>query len=294
MRRSPLMTTFRIGYALLLGAALAAASPSTILDRAEELYQRTQYREALRLLEATPEKTAAAYELIGKSYYMVEDFKKASEAFEKAVAADPRNARAWDWLGKAYGKRAETSSFLTAPSYASKARKYFERAVELDPQNVDANDDLFEYHLEAPGFLGGGIEKATQCSERVRELDPAKYQSMKARLAEKQKEFSQAEQFWRQAVQLAPSQVGRLVDLAKFFARQGRSSESEETLERAAKIAPDKPELKFERAKTYIRSGRNLEAARKLLEEYLKATLTPDDPPRAEAERLLKSIPRTG
>ena len=288
------MTTCRTGCAFLLWAAVAVASPGATLDRAEELYRRTEYRQALQLLEAGPERTAAAYELIGRCFYMLEDFKKASDALEKATAADPRNARAWDWLGKAFGKRAETSSFLTAPSYASKARQYFVRAVELDPHNLDAIDDLFEYYLEAPGLLGGGVDKAANLSEKVREQDPAKYHSMKARLAEKQKQLPQAEQFWRQAAQLAPSQVGRLVDLAKFFARQGRFSESEETFQRAAKIAPDNIQLKFEHAKAYIRAGRNREAARKLLEEYLKAPLTPDDPPRAEAERLLRSIARRG
>ena len=57
------------------------------------------------------------------------------------------------------------------------------------------------------------------------------------------------------------------------------------------KIAPEKPELKFEHAKTYIESGRNREVAKKLLREYLNSSLTPDDPPRSEAERLLKQTP---
>jgi len=44
----------------------------------------------------------------------------------------------------------------------------------------------------------------------------------------------------------------------------------------------------YARADTYIEQGRNLAAARKLLKRYLEAQLTPDDPPRAEAEKLLK------
>ena len=86
----------------------------------------------------------------------------------------------------------------------------------------------------------------------------------------------------------------RSADLAKFLARRSRFSESEEAFDGAAKLAPDNAELKFERAKTYLESKRNLDLARRLLEEYLKATLTPDDPPRAEAEQLLKSIARSG
>ena len=46
---------------------------------------------------------------------------------------------------------------FTATGLASKARQNFERAVQLDPQNREALSDLFEYYLEAPGFLGGGL-----------------------------------------------------------------------------------------------------------------------------------------
>jgi len=52
----------RTADALLLCAAMAAALHGLQLDRAQELYQRTQYREALRLLEASREKTAAILE----------------------------------------------------------------------------------------------------------------------------------------------------------------------------------------------------------------------------------------
>ena len=276
-----------------LGVVVAFASPDPNLERAADLYQRTAYPEALRLLEASPEKTAPTYELMGKCFYRLEEFSKATDVLEKAVAADPRNANYWDWLGKAYGRRAETSAFFNQPRYAVKAREHFEKAVALDPQNQEALSDLFDYYLEAPGFLGGGMDKAANLSERIRDRDPSKYNAMKARLAEKRKELPQAEQFWRQAVQLAPAQAGRLVDLAKFLARRGRFSESDEEFERAAKIAPDNAELKFERAKTYVEAKRNSALARRLLEEYLKASLTPDDPPRAEAERLLKSIARS-
>src|SRR3990172_6846578 len=277
-----------------IGVVVALASPDPNLDRAAELYQRTAYRETLRLLDAAPAKTAPTYELMGKCYYRLEEFDKATDALEKAVAADPKNANSGDWLGKAYGRRAETSSFFTAPRYAVKAREHFERALALDAQNQEALSDLFDYYLEAPGFLGGGLDKATVLSERIRDRDPSPPHAMKARLAEKRKESPQAEQFWRQAVQLAPSQAGRLADLAKFLARRGRFSESEEAFDGAARLAPDNAELKFERARTYVASKRNLDLARRLLEDYLKATLTPDDPPRAEAERLLKSIAQIG
>jgi tetratricopeptide (TPR) repeat protein len=265
------------------------AGPSN-LDRAFALYEKTQYQQALQIAEATQPRTPAVLEMIGKCYYMMDDYKKATEIFEKAAAADPRNSVYWDWLGKAYGRRAETSSFLTAPHNAGEARDHFEKAVEIDPRNIDAVDDLFEYYLEAPGFLGGGEDKAVQLSERIRTVSPAKYQSMQARVAEKEKQLPSAEQHLRQAIEAAPAEVGRVIDLARFFARQGRPSESDAAFERARQINPASADLKFQRARVYVDSHRNLDEARKLLQEYLNAPLTPDDPPRADAQKLLERI----
>jgi tetratricopeptide (TPR) repeat protein len=220
---------------------------------------------------------------------MLEDFKRATQALEKAAAMDPNNSNYFDWLGKVYGKRAETSNFMTAWSYAGKCRNNFERAIELDGRNLEAIDDLFEFDLNAPSFIGGGIDKAATISERVRDLNQEKYHGLQARLAEKQKDFSRQEKHLRLALDAAPpSSVGRVLDLAQFLAKQGRFDESEAMFERAKKIAPQSAELKFKRAKTYLQSGRNRQEARKLLQQYLESSLTPDDPPRSEAERLLK------
>ena len=68
--------------------------------------------------------------------------------------------RPLNWLGRAYGRRAETSNPFTAPGYASKARQMFEKSVALDPSNKEATGDLLDFYLEAPGFMGGGYEKA--------------------------------------------------------------------------------------------------------------------------------------
>ncbi len=114
---------------------------------------------------------------------------------------------------------------------------------------------------------------------------------MLARIAEKRKEYQTAEQQFRLAAEAAPRQVGRVLDLAKFLAKRGRYQESEEAFVRAEKLAPNAPKVLFERANAYIRTGRNLDTARVLLQRYLEATLTPDDPPRKDAESLLKRLP---
>ena len=278
----------QLGLIYLLTAAVWAASPQW--DQAFKLYNRTDFEASLRILQNIPNKDAAVYELIGRNHYMLADYKKATDALEKALAGDPRNSAIALWTGRAFGRRAETSSILTAPGLASKARQYFEKAVQLNPRNLEALTDLFEYYLEAPGFLGGGLDKAEATSAQISEIDAAEGYWTRAKLDEKRKQFHGAEDQLRRAVAAAPQQIGRLMDLARFLAKHGRVQESDQNLANAEQINPDSPKLWYTKADLYIQQKRNLDVAKDLLQRYLTSTLTPDDPPRSEAEKLLKQI----
>ncbi|MBZ5676545.1 MAG: tetratricopeptide repeat protein [Acidobacteriia bacterium] len=275
---------FLLALAVWAGS-ISAKTPEW--DRAHELYQRTEYAQALAVLNQVPNKDVDTLQLIGQCRFMQGDYKQAGDAFEKALALAPRSSELHRLLGNVYGRRAETGSMLTAPGNAKKARQYFEQAVELDPNNREAAANLFEYYLEAPGFLGGGLDKAESLAKRIATLDtPAGHHAL-AQLERKQKRYDAAEQQLRSAVALAPRQIGRLVDLARFLADRGRVKESDEQFAEAARIAPKSPELLFARAETYIQQKRNLKDAHELLERYLASPLTPDDPPRQEARTLL-------
>lgn len=267
--------------ALLLQADLVSARSH---------FDRAQYEAAVEALKSDNQANPEVQFLLGKAYYMLGDYKKSTEALEKAAALEPGNSDYFNWLGKAYGRRAETASVFTAPGLAAKARQAFERAVALNPRNLEAINDLFSYYLEAPGFLGGGLEKAARLAEKIRALDPVEYEYAQAQLAVRRKEFRAAEQHFRTAMELAPRQVGRVLDLARFLSNQGRHRESEELIARAEKLAPENPKVIFEKAQNYVRAGRNLDAARSLLEKYIRMPLGPDDPSRHEALKLLKQL----
>lgn len=275
------------GLLLIFGTAGLLAAGSSELERARNLYDLTAFDQSLRVLEAIAEKNAAIYDLMGRDYYMQGDYKRSTEVLEKAMAAEPHDAFHALWLGRAYGRRAESASWFTAPGLAAKAHQYFERAVELDPRNLEALADLFDYYLEAPGFLGGGEEKAQRTAAQIAQLSPAEGYLAKAKLAEKRKEYSNAEAHLRLAVGAAPQQIGKLIELAHFLVRQGRVQEADQSLARAEIIAPGSPRLMLARADLYIKTGRK-QQARDILQRYMSAQLTPDDPPRSEALRLLR------
>jgi Flp pilus assembly protein TadD len=273
-----------------VGITVLAASPD--LDRARTLYQHTEYQQSLAVLlpVAAGSHDAAMLQLLGQDYFMLADYKKATEALERAAAIEPDNPKILNWLGRGWGRRAETSGPFTAPGYATKARQAFERSVALDPTSKEATGDLLDYYLDAPGFLGGGMQKAQELARLIARTDAAEGHYAQALIEDRRKEYDSAEQHFRHAAELAPKQVGRFLDLAKYLAKRGRFAESEAVFEHAAKVAPNNPRVLFERASTYVKDKRNLEQARDMLVRYIQAPLTADDPPRQEAEALLKKI----
>ncbi len=279
--RRPICAVF---LTLVCASGLFAAQD---LTKAEELYNRTDYEHSLALLDKQSNDAAINF-LIGRNSFMMGNFKAASEFFEKAIQVSPSSSEYFDWLGRAYGRRAETSNPLMAPAWASRARQAFEKSVQLDPKNRDALGDLFDYYLEAPGFLGGGYDKAFGVAERLSAIDPGEAYYDRFKLDQKRKEFGSAEQHLRQAVAAAPHSVGHIIALARYLANQGRISESDALFADAQQVAPDNPKVWFAQADVLVRQKRNLSEAKALLTKYVNAPITADDPPREEALRLLK------
>ena len=273
---------------ILLSTILLAGGPN--YQRALALYNHTEYDASLKILLPAAEKKAPILLLIGQDYFMMGDAVRATEYFQQAVDLEPTNSVFYHWLGRAYGRRAETGSMFTAMGSASKARQDFEKAVQLDSHNYEAVNDLFEFYVEAPSFIGGGLDKAERLAQLIAAHDAAEGNYAQARIAEKRKEYPRAESHLRKAMELAPRQVGRVIDLAKFLAKHGRFDESEKTFQAADKIAPGAPKLMFARASAYIQAKRNIETAKRLLQRYLTVRLTPDDPPREEARKLLEQV----
>jgi len=272
----------------VFAAVSSARAASVVWVRAHDLYQRTEYNESLAQLLAVDPKDAATLQLMGQDYFMLGEYKKSTEFLDKAAALTPDDPQCLLWLGRAYGRRAETSNPFSAPGFATKARQMFEKAVALEPSNREAVGDLFDFYLDAPGFLGGGQNKAEALASRVSQIDPAEGLYYQAQIDDRRNQYDSAEKKLRRAIEIAPTQSGRYLELAKFLAKRGRIPESEAMFEEAARLSPNNPHQIFDRASLYVKERRNLAQARELLERYLRLSLTPNDPPRDRAEALLK------
>jgi tetratricopeptide (TPR) repeat protein len=229
----------------------------------------------------------------GKKLYGKEDYKRASEMFEEAVKLSPDTSAYHYWLGLAYGRRAQNTSkwkVFSAIGLAGKTRETIEYAVTLDASNKGALLALFEFYLQAPSMVGGGVEKAEQLAARIEKLYPAAGARSWASIYEKLEEFDRAEEKLRLARKLERDDVGHLLSLASFLSRRGRHEESDKLFAEAFQRAPAFPEVWFSRGKALVRSGRHPGEARELLSRYLKADLPADATPRFEARELLQQL----
>jgi tetratricopeptide (TPR) repeat protein len=274
---------------LLLCAGLQAANPPNVRD-ARDLYGQCDFSQSLKILLSIPNKDADALQLMGQDYFMLAEYKKSTETLEKAVALGNASSELYMWLGRAYGRRAETAGPFTASGYASRARKMFEKSVEMDVRNREAVGDLLDYYLAAPGFLGGGLNKAEDLARKVEAFDAPEGHYLLAQVEDKRKHFDAAEQHLRKALELAPKEMSRVLVLARYLAKHGRANESDALFAKAAEMEPGNPRVIFYQAESYVEGRRNPDQARQLLERYIALPLTPDDPPRDSAKALLAKI----
>ncbi len=141
---------------------------------------------------------------------------------EKAVALDGRVAKYHRQLAEVLGVEAQHAGPLKIVFLAHQFRGEIDSAISLDPSDVQAQRDLLEYYLVAPGIAGGDLQKAIGVAAHIGELDVAEGYLAQARLAAYRKQMGETEAMLRRAVEArrvdgnSPSYRAR-VELAKFY-----------------------------------------------------------------------------
>jgi tetratricopeptide (TPR) repeat protein len=191
------------------------------------------------------------------------------------------------WLGRIYGEKADTSSFVTAAGLARRVRSEFEIAVRLNPGNIDARSDLAEFYLEAPGMVGGGRDKAEAQASSLAAIDPISAHGVKARIAEKRKDFPAAEQELRAAINASHGSASAWLNLGLFYKHRQQFDPMEKALQHVRSAPLDRPEALVDAAEILIHSQRNLPEATQLLRAYLTSNAKVEQAPAFKVHFLL-------
>jgi tetratricopeptide (TPR) repeat protein len=273
---------------------LTAAAGQTSLADAQRDYNAGRYNRAVDTLNSAIAKSpneAPLYFLLGQNYYEIREFQHAVSSLERAVQLAPKNSDYQDWLGKAYGRRAEESMLFSAMSWARKTHRQFEIAVELDPQNMEAQRDLIRFEMNAPGAVGGGDDKAVKHIEALGNLDATQGDLARGEFFATKKRIPEADAVFRKILESGSDRAGVYFEVSDFYRDHSNADKMAEAVGKAEAISPDDRRLKFYKGVLLVVQKRNPGEAETLLKSYIATVPDNSDfPPHSAAREWLGKL----
>jgi tetratricopeptide (TPR) repeat protein len=268
-----------LGLSLPLHAARVAAQNAPI-DTAKLAFEQGEYNKAVGILKTAATQSPNSGEihlLLAKSYLELKQYDNAVNSAERAVAIDAKNSVYHQWLGEAYGAKADHASMLSAYSLARKTQKEFSTAVELDPHNYDAAQDLVEYDCTAPSVVGGGEDKAQPLIAKLMDMNAAEGHYAAAVCKAQKKDYAGSDAEFAKALDSKPQTANRVYDIGDYFLQRGQADKLLIVAAQGQTLASKDPRGVFYEACARILKGEKLPEAEKLLHDYLQTA-----PPNSE------------
>ncbi|MBI5509482.1 MAG: LysM peptidoglycan-binding domain-containing protein [Deltaproteobacteria bacterium] len=295
-------------------SAVGSVPPSVVsstnespLESASRLFDVSRYGQALEVLRrpGIDSSDVRVIKLTAKCNHMKGNYNETVRALERLVRSGKADTEAMLWLADGYARLAERAGAGptdgAAAALTRKAIEYAQRARQAEPGALEPAALLFELYLATPLAVGGGIDKARELVSAIRSRFPVDSHLMLARYYEKRAEaatdaeqrrshLSAAEAEIKQVVVPDAADIGPELELARFFARRGRTAEAGELLSRLRARTQNVTRLLFESAVVLEAGDQNLDQVEALLVEYLRHELSPADPPATVAKEILARV----
>ena len=276
-RKAPLVLAALLAAGALIVPAAAAVrkNADAIPPNIEALYGSGSYKAAAEALQTDigrSPKDSSLYYWLGRCYFELHDFDRSISSWEHAVALDSDRSEYHNWLGRAYGRKAERDSHTKMASALSLARRThheFETAVQLDATNVDAQRDLIAFMASAPGNLGGGEENALNQIRALSAVDPLEGMLALADFYATRKRFDQARDEYQKVLKSAPGRIEAYLETADFYRSRGDAVLMEQAVEAASTITVSDRRLKYYRGVALVLENKDSDTAEKDLRAYI-------------------------
>jgi tetratricopeptide (TPR) repeat protein len=260
------------GSLSLLLICLAAAPLCAQAPRGAPLFDAGDWAGAKAEFAATIQRNdrdARAHYYLGRLALLDDDANAAAAQFERAVALDQTVADYHLWYGSALSRQAGRASKLKQPFLTKHVLSEFERAVTLDPRSLEARDSLVDFYSMAPGFMGGGTDKARDQAPALARIDAARGHLAFARLAIAAKDTSTAEREMQAAIASAPDTFRPYSALANWHAKDKRWPEAFATLEPYINKHPEDPYGPYGIGRIAALSGQQLDRDEKGMRAFI-------------------------
>jgi len=267
----------RLAFAIifLAGTALTGATvrPDASLEVARRAYEASDFTKAIQVLQeaaAKDPKNGDIQLLLAKSYLELQEHDAAIRCAERAVALDPQNSLYHEWLGRAFGEKADRAGWFSAISLAKKARREFQKAVELDGRNFSARQALIEFDCSAPGIVGGGEDRAQPHIKELMELDTAEGHYAAGNCRRQKKDFVAADEEFTKALESQPKAAELIYDIGDYAMKRQQPERLFAVADAGERAASNDPRGKFYRGVGLVLKKEAPEEAERLLQEYAR------------------------
>lgn len=257
LMRSALMVVAAVAITFLASPIGAQCSPGT-----QKLIDDHRSAEARAELQALLKKNAsddAALHCMGMTFISEDKAGDAQEWFEKAIKANDNSSAHHLWLGNAIGHQAEHANKLKQPFMARRIKSEFERAVQLDPGSIDARHGLIQFYSQAPGVMGGSMDKAKEQAREIQKVNAMRGHIEMGALLERDKDVAGAERELEAAITASPDSAPGYNNLAALYRRQKRYADAVPVYERLLKARPDLINARLNIAYNLALSGQGLD-----------------------------------
>ncbi len=254
----------RINFAAVASSLLAALNgaaaqcPPPLEKLAVDQKYDSARVEVGRLLKANPA-ADTVLACMGETYEREGKSGDAVDWYEKAIKVNERDPQHHLSLAGALGTEAQKANKLRQPFLARRLKSELERAVALDPNLVDAHEGLRQYYTEAPGILGGSIDRAKEQAEIIARLNPLRGHLALAAIARHQGDVAAAENEYKAAVTQAPDSLVAAYSLGGLYENQKRWVDAAAVYDRLIAQRPTELLPHFFYGRVAAASGDNVE-----------------------------------
>lgn len=285
--------TARVAGMLLCCAMPISLSAANAESDARAALEQGRADEAISLLKpmiAANANNAEAHNLLCRVYYSEGRLDDAVRECQTAVNQSPNSSEYHLWLARALGDKADHASIFSAYGMAKQVRNHFELAAKLDPGNVDALTDLGEFYVEAPGIVGGGVDKAQQLVNQLESKNASRAHWLKARIAEHNKNFSTAEAEYKKAIETGTNVPEAWVNLAGFYRKRNNIDAAVDAVRNAIKADSKHDAVLVDAAGLLQRMNRDPQLAIHTLQLYLASPNKAEGAPAFQAHVMLGQL----
>jgi|GEM_PF-2263767 len=202
-------------------------------------YLSGRYAEAASAFEkqiAANPNDGAVLRRLTLAYIALEQDKKAVKNAERLLGVDEGNADYHYTASLAYGLRAQRAGVLKKAGFAKKMKAAVERAITLNPDHLPARKVLMQFHMHAPGFMGGDSEEARRQAEAIMARNRMRGHEAAAMLHMKAERFDAVEATYRQSIAETPDSLAHYFWYQTFLAGRDRLDEAADVLNQALAV----------------------------------------------------------